>query len=379
MSVSIVKQEAKKGKRVDSKGAYLQYLRSQKRGLIKAITAVINNWDVFCQDHYDLLSSDSLVQDMLENPDETEGIFQILHNWVQWNQNVRKIAPSTISNYLIYLRKYLHMRGIKIDRDDMNDYFSKHNTLVIPLKEKKYPVKLSELQHILGIIPMKRKQLYLVLISGGLRISEALLMKKKDLNFEYDRVMITIPAINSKNKEERITFISKEAQKICQPLFDSKSDDELIFGTGCAIHDDVTNHDRYFATTRRKLGLTDKYLSGTSKITPHSFRAFFISKIIKQNENLGHYLAGHSVYMKQYERFEVEELIEAYIKSEPELTILDLTRKDDEIKNLKNNNLRYSELNIRCKMLEDIIKKLPVSNQIKEQTARSLNDEDYLI
>jgi integrase len=335
MSLSIVKQEAKKGKRVDSKGAYLLYLRCQKPGLIKAIVAVINNWDIFCQNHYDLVSSDPLVQDMLENPDESEGIFQILHNWVQWNQNIRKIAPSTISIYLIYLRKYLHMRGIKIDREDMNDYFSKHNTLVIPLKEKKYPVKLSELQHILGIIPMMRKQLYLVLISGGLRISEALLMKKKDLNFEYDRVMITIPAINSKNKEERITFISEEAQKICQPLFDSKSDDELIFGTGCAIHDGVTNHARYFATTRGKLGFTEKYLSGTSKITLHSFRAFFISKIIKQNENLGHYLAGHSVYMKQYERFEVEELIEAYIKSEPDLTIINLIRKDNEIKRLK--------------------------------------------
>jgi integrase len=312
---------------------------------------------------------------MLENPAETEGIFQILHNWIQWNQNVRKIAPSTISIYLIYLRKYLHMRGIKIDREDMNDYFSKHNTLIIPLKEKKYPVKLSELQHILGIIPMKRKQLYLVLISGGLRISEALLMRKKDLNFEYDRVMITIPAINSKNKEERITFISKEAQKICQPLFDSKSDDELIFGTGCAIHDDVTNHDRYFATTRRKLGYTDKYLSGTSKITPHSFRAFFISKIIKENETLGHYLAGHSVYMKQYERFEVEELIDAYIKSEPELTIFDLTRKDNEITKLKNSDYRVKELENKVQLFHKLILSLGIEPEILMQKVKDLEYE----
>ena len=373
--MSIVKQEAKKGNRIDSKSAYLQYLQGQKPGLIKGIVAVINNWDAFCQDHYHLPSSEHLVQDMLENPAETEGIFQILHNWIQWNQNVRKIAPSTISIYLIYLRKYLHMRGIKIDREDMNDYFSKHNTLIIPLKEKKYPVKLSELQHILGIIPMKRKQLYLVLISGGLRISEALLMRKKDLNFEYDRVMITIPAINSKNKEERITFISKEAQKICQPLFDSKSDDELIFGTGCAIHDDVTNHDRYFATTRRKLGYTDKYLSGTSKITPHSFRAFFISKIIKENETLGHYLAGHSVYMKQYERFEVEELIDAYIKSEPELTIFDLTRKDNEITKLKNSDYRVKELENKVQLFHKLILSLGIEPEILMQKVKDLEYE----
>jgi integrase len=374
--MSIVKQEANKGNRIDSKSAYIQYLQGQKRGLVKAIIAVINNWDAFCQDHYHLPSSEQLVQDMLDNPNETEGIFQILHNWIQWNQNVRKIAPSTISIYLIYLRKYLHMRGIKIDREDMNDYFSKHNTLVIPLKEKKYPTKLSELQNILGIIPMKRKQLYLVLISGGLRISEALLMKKKDLNFEYGRVLITIPAINSKNKEERITFISEEARKICQSLFDSKADDELIFGTGCAIHDDVTNHARYFATTRRKLGYVEKYLSGTSKITLHSFRAFFISKIIKQNETLGHYLAGHSVYMKQYERFEVEELIEAYIKSEPELTIFDLTRKDNEITKLKNSDFRVKELENKVQLFHKLILSLGIDPELLIQKVKDLEYDD---
>jgi integrase len=373
--MSIVKQEARNGTRVDSKSEFIQSLQNQKPGLIKAIIAVINNWDIFCQDHYRLPSSESLVRDMLDNSDETEGIFQILHNWIQWNQNVRKIAPSTISIYLIYLRKYLHLRGIKIDREDMNDYFSKHNTLLAQLKEKKYPVKLSELQHILGIIPMKRKQLYLVLISSGLRISEALLMKKKDLNFDYARVMITIPAINSKNKEERITFISEEARKICQPLFDSKSDDDLIFGTGCAIHDDVTNHARYFATTRRKLGLIDKYLSGTSKITLHSFRAFFISKIIKQNENLGHYLAGHSVYMKQYERFEVEELIDAYIKSESELTIMDLTRKDNEIAKLKNSDYKVRELENKVQLYHKFILSLGIKPDVLIQKIKDLEYE----
>ena len=41
--MSIVKQEAKKGNRIDSKSAYLQYLQGQKPGLIKGIVAVINN------------------------------------------------------------------------------------------------------------------------------------------------------------------------------------------------------------------------------------------------------------------------------------------------------------------------------------------------
>lgn len=374
--MSIVKQEAKKGNKVNSKAEFLESLKGKKLGTTKTQIAVSNNWDEFALDHYKLSSSEILVQDMIENQNETEGIFQIFHHWVTWNLKKNKILPSTISIYLVYLRKYLHMRGIKIDREDMNEYFAKNNTLSVPLKEKKYPVKLQELQNILGIVPMKRKQLYLVLISGGLRISEALLMKKKDLSFEYDRVMITIPAENAKNKEERITFISEEARKICQPLFDSKSDDDLIFGTGCNIHDDVTNHARYIATTRRKLGYTSKYNSGTHKITLHSLRAYFISKIIKENENLGHFLAGHSVYMKQYERFETEELIDAYKKSEPELTIMDLTRKDNEIAKLRNSDYRVRVLENKVQLFHKLILSLGVTPELLMQKVKELESEN---
>jgi len=361
------------GNRVDSQSEYFESIQNDKPGTRLNKTASVNIFNDFIRDRYGHPNAELLIQDMLENPEMVNGVFQVLHEFVQWTHD--RISYATLVIYLCWLRKYLHARGVKIDVDDMNEYFSKNGTMKIPLKEKKYATKLHELQSIIGRCNLQEKQLYLVLISSGMRIGEALSIRKNDLNFEYDRVMITIRAEHAKNKEERITFISEEARKICQPLLDSKSGDELIFGSStCSKTSNVTNHIQKFDRLRKKLGLVDRYKSGTSKITLHSMRAFFISKIVKENENLGHCLAGHSTYMKTYERFEAEELVEAYKKSEPELTILDLTRKDNEIKNLKNNNLRYAELNTKIELYQKLILSLGVDPKVLEQKARELEE-----
>ena len=376
-NISIIQQKNKMGNRVDSQSEYFESIQNDKPGTRLNKTASVNIFNDFIRDRYGHPNAELLIQDMLENPEMVNGVFQVLHEFVQWTHD--RISYATLVIYLCWLRKYLHARGVKIDVDDMNEYFSKNGTMKIPLKEKKYATKLHELQSIIGRCNLQEKQLYLVLISSGMRIGEALSIRKNDLNFEYDRVMITIRAEHAKNKEERITFISEEARRICQPLFDMLCPDELVFGTETISRtSNVTNENQVFDRLRKRLGLVDRYKSGTHKITLHSMRAFFISKMIKVNENLGHALSGHSSYMKQYERLEISELIEAYIKSESELTIIDLTRKDDEIKSLKNANMQNNQLRIQNKMLEDIIKKLPISNEIKSATARSLKDEDYL-
>ncbi len=358
--------------------AYIDSIQGDKPGTRTNKISSVNMFNEFVLSEYDGVTSEEIIQDMLDNPEMKNGIFQVLHEFAKYAE--KKVSHDTLIIYLCWLRKYLHARGIKVDVDDMNAYFKQNNTIKPVLKELKHPLKLSEIQSIISIADINRQRIYSVLVSSGIRIGEAMSLKKSDLSFEHDRVMITIRAENAKNGEERITFMSQEAQALCQPLFDNKTSDEMIFGNPrITSASRVTNETQLFDRLRKKLGLTDTYKSGTAKITLHSMRSYFVSKITKNNENLGHALAGHSVYMKRYERFEVDELIEAYIKSEPELTIIDLTRKDTEIKNLKNANMQNSQLRIQNKMLEDIIKKLPVSNEIKEQTARSLNDEDYLI
>ena len=60
----------------------------------------------------------------------------------------------------------------------------------------------------------------------------------------------------------------------------------------------------------------------------HSLRAYFITKANRVQFGLGHILAGHDFYMKQYNQYTNDELLEMYKKVEPELTFkLDLRRR----------------------------------------------------
>ena len=374
MSSSIIKQYQNGVNKVSSKDEYLKIIQSDKVGVRRGKTAAVNHFDRFAVEKLDQVSSDSIVLEMLENPEMTEGLFGLLHDFVQYLDG--KISPSTLPIYLFYLRKYLYARGIKIDVRELNDYFKKNNTMKKVLKERKYTIKLSEIQSIINAVDIHHKRLYLTLLSSGIRIGEALKIRKSDIDFSNDRPVITIRSEIAKNSEERITIMSEECHEVCKKLFETLQVNDLVFGSDtCLFESNLTNHELYFARVRERLGLTEQYKSGTHKITLHTFRSFFISKIIKENENLGHYLAGHSVYMKQYERFETEELIEAYIKSEPELTIIDLTRKDNEIKDLKNNNLKYQELNIKIELYQKLILSLGIDPKVLEQKARELSEE----
>ena len=375
--MSIIQQKNNTGNSVNSYGSYLESIQDDKPGTRLNKTASVNVFNNFAIEEYNHSSCEIIIQDMLDNPEMTTGVFQVLHEFAVYAQ--KKISHDTLIIYLCWLRKYLHARGIKIDVDDMNNYFKLNNTMKAPLKELKKPLTLSEMQRILGRSDIKHQRIYTDLISSGIRIGEAMSLKKSDLSFEYERVMITIRAENAKNKEERITFISEEARRLCQPLFDSLGPNDLIFGSkNCSKFNNVTNENQVFDRLRKRLGLTERYKTGTHKITLHSMRAFFISKMIKVNENFGHALSGHSSYMKQYERLEIHELVEAYIKSEPELTIIDLTRKDDEISKLRNSNTMYNDLSIKYRMLEDLLKSLPIDPKILEQKAREINEEDYI-
>ena len=87
----------------------------------------MNHFDRFAVEKLDQVSSDSIVLEMLENPEMTEGLFGLLHDFVQYLDG--KISPSTLPIYLFYIRKYLYARGVKIDVQEMNDYFKKNGTM----------------------------------------------------------------------------------------------------------------------------------------------------------------------------------------------------------------------------------------------------------
>jgi len=215
-------------------------------------------------------------------------------------------------------------------------------------KNKLHGLSKTEIKKILDYAK-GRKALYLTLLSSGLRIQESVQLKKRDFDTNLERWKINIRASYTKNKTERITFISKEASDYLKPILAALKEDDLVFGLSADSWRSTLTEEAYFGRIRERAGLTEKYDSSrTSKITLHSFRSYFITKCEAVNDGMGHALAGHERYMGEYERYSDQELIEHYLKVEP-----DLAMYDTEIISKK-----HTELEEQVKTLTDAVQEL---------------------
>ncbi len=78
-----------------------------------------------------------------------------------------------------------------------------------------------------------------------------------------------------------------------------------------------------FAAARKKADLMEKYShckQNRYKIHVHSMRSYFITKANNIQFGLGHILAGHNFYMKEYNKYTVDELLFMYKKFEMDVT-----------------------------------------------------------
>ncbi|MCH7649073.1 MAG: site-specific integrase, partial [Thaumarchaeota archaeon] len=137
-------------------------------------------------------------------------------------------------------------------------------------------------------------------------------------------------------KRARITFTSKEAEPYLRKRLKQISDDDLVWASN-----DNPNHAKVNEANRireycAKAGLNERYEGNNRhKITTHSFRAFFITKLSRHDENFAKKLAGQKGYLLQYDRMTEEEKLEKYIEFEPDLLIFDESKKNAEIQCLK--------------------------------------------
>ena len=94
------------------------------------------------------------------------------------------------------------------------------------------------------------------------------------------------------------------------------------------------------------MGLDEKYqTSNYSKITPHTFRAYFFTKAArKHDDNYAHRMIGHGGYLMQYDRMTEEEKLDMYIELEPDLVVYDQTKNKLKIEQLEEQNASISQI-----------------------------------
>lgn len=305
----------------------------------------IQNMERFINATYPDKTLEDIIEELLvlkkQNIQEFEdALYDNLQEWINWNTCDGK-KSSTIRTMFSYLRNYLYYRGIKTDQQDVKENLSFGKIVV----DEKYPITLEELRAIINAFSRnpRRQALYLILVSSGMRIGEALRIKRKDLDLHCLRVKITIPAKITKTKKGRTTYISKEAEEKLRPFLDNLEEDEYVFqfGKNSTDRDRVENNEcKVLIGALKRLGLDFRYEnSSTRKITSHSCRAFFFTNARRiHGENYAHKMTGHGGYLMQYDRLTEEEKLDMYLELEPELVVFEQTKNELEIKKLRDEN-----------------------------------------
>ena len=268
-----------------------------------------------------------------------DAICDIAQVWINHLNSLKK-APKTIRDYFSFFKLYLHYRGIRLTAEDVKQ------SIDFPAKitEEKYPLTPETIRDILNVSSYSKKGLYLSLLSSGMRIGEAVQIRKKDIFLDFDRILIRVPAKITKTKQGRTTYISREAAKFVIPKMKKINDDDLIFGTNINQYSSLNAEEKAFRDYLKKIGFSEKYDTGRLKISLHSFRAFFFTKAARvHDENYAHKMTGHGGYLMQYDRLTDEEKLEMYVTLEPELLIYDQSKNEEKIRKLKQDNLKFAE------------------------------------
>ena len=261
------------------------------------------------------------------NPDEN-ATYDALQEWI----NGMGLHPTTVRTYFSRIRQYLHYRGIKLDQLDIRQNL-KFSTRY---EEEMHPLDLEEFHLILEGCDQKRRILYLAQSSSGMRIGEMVRLRRKHLDTTRARITVRIPPTFTKTRRGRTTFFSSETARMLLPRLEGMSGSDLVFGGSEDSGRSAMTEIIYMGRLVRRLGLGETYgSSGRRKITTHSFRAYFITRISRRDPNLAKLLAGQKGHLLQYDRLTEGEKLKKYVEFEPDLLVRDYARHVAEINNLK--------------------------------------------
>lgn len=202
-------------------------------------------------------------------------------------------CANSVSRKLVSLRMfYVFLTREKIIEKNLMSSF------VLPKKNKKLPVVLSqeEMFEILGSIEVcdaisaRNKCMIELLYASGMRISELLDLKLKDLNLKMGFIRV----IGKGNKERMVPISVYAAEVLDQYIneyrdqFNLKNDTFLFYNS----HGNKLSREEFYAILQSIIQAT----SITKKVSPHTFRHTFATHLLENGADLRSIqeLLGHS-------------------------------------------------------------------------------------
>ncbi len=361
--------------------SYMETMTNPERQI--EAKCALRSFDRFCKTKYNDRSMDQVFEELraLENKPKFKAyLFGMMNGYITYLNEI--LAPFTVRSYFKNLKQYLKHSGFQFTSEEIKDNVK----LPSIVEAEHHALTLDEMKKIFDCVPPKHKALYFVLSSSGIRIKEAIQLRKRDFDLSLERIKIVIPGKYTKTKKSRITFVSSEAGEWLEPRLKRLKTDDLVFGTNEKPLHARQNEEERFDRIRKNAGFCScgknnrkgnncigKIESGHHKITIHSFRSWFITKTNRVDFGFGHALAGHGLYMSRYDRLTDNEKLELYIKTEPTLQIF----KREEINNKELVNIKYKinyVYDVLTKMIEEDVSKPGVNYDNFANMVKSLKN-----
>lgn len=258
-------------------------------------------------------SSAKLNLDRVDSYD-TDELFARIQSWIDWNA-ARGLTAATIRAYWQQLRILLWRASVRLDPMDVR------YRLRFPKTLRGLPPSTSrrDIGAILAESSTEFRFQLLALVSSGMRVGELAQLTADDLHHGSPNIRVVIPARITKTGQARVTYFSRQVSDMIR--YRLRRGREDIFGGG--ERGMIANRlGKRFRAARERAGLTAS--SGHTKqnrydMHLHSLRSYFVTELNKIQFGAGHILAGHDFYMKTYNRYAPEDILNMYRRAEPAL------------------------------------------------------------
>jgi integrase len=247
-------------------------------------------------------------------------LYDTMDEFVGW-LDAQGLKPKTIVDYNSAVKRFLVFCGFEIDEKKFRNNVS--TPRVMKIVEE--PLKMEQVRQLLSVgKPNARmRALILVLLSSGMRFTEALSLNVKDLDLKAEPARATLRAELTKGKRARLAYISDEAKEAVNKIIEGSPPERFVFG----YSGDIWSRNKIATVTFRRVvaraGLGEKIDNHRiHKIHFHIFRKYFLTKgsdVI--GEHAAHALCGHGFYMDTYYQKSEEERAADYLRLMPHLSV----------------------------------------------------------
>ena len=234
-------------------------------------------------------------------------VYTVLDEFVSYLLNINSnLTPNSINLYVAAIRSYLAYYDI----DVVPSKFKRKVKMPKVYREDEEAIDISDIRRILLSCNNRRLKTYLlILASGGMRATECLAIRIKDIDFSVNPTKIHIRKEYAKTRTGRDIYISDEAtlylKQWIQWKYDNvdrprkRNENDLVFTVYSTV-DPMLLYDKILREFQKLLtivGLDERKenVQRRRKITLHSFRRFTKTVISDQvNQDYSEWFLGHS-------------------------------------------------------------------------------------